>query len=170
MEGRVDLVGAMSLRDEIKALDRAKRVLVGDAPDARQRRPSFCTSCKRPIGKYDSWHATSAGGVCSARCRDALAAASLPLAKTSARHDPLAYLCEIDDPDRIRHAAPELGVRIVKERTQEFTDGSSAVQFTVEMDTSMGRRRFHLVPASVAARERQRAAGRSLSPYSAVAA
>lgn len=78
--------------------------------------------------------------------------------------DPLAYLCGIEDPERIRLEAAGLGVTIIKQQVVEFLQGHG-VQFTLELKGVQG----FLVPTSPAARERQKRAGRYLSPYNWVA-
>ncbi len=80
--------------------------------------------------------------------------------------DPIQYLCEIDDAARIREEAKTAKVKIISERPAAFLDGSTRVQFTVEVD---GVRGF-LVPVSVAAQQRQANAGRYLKPYNWVTA
>ena len=76
-------------------------------------------------------------------------------------NDPIQVLCEIDDVPRLRRVAFAYEVKILNERPAPFIDGSSKVQFTVEVDGVRGL----LVPASDAARERQNRAGRHLKPY-----
>lgn len=76
-------------------------------------------------------------------------------------HDPIQYLCGIDDTERLRKEAIAYRVKILKEAPACFVDGSSKVQFTVEIDGVRGL----LVPASDEARTRQRFHGRYLKPY-----
>lgn len=76
--------------------------------------------------------------------------------------DPIAYLCEIEDPIRIRSEAPGLGVQIIWESTRRFLQGPPEVQFEIAFQGARG----FLVPSGIEARARQRAAGRFLSPYS----
>jgi hypothetical protein len=76
-------------------------------------------------------------------------------------HDPISYLCGIDDPERIRQEARGLGVEIISERQQRFLSGPPAIQFSVRI-IATGDRGL-LVPAGKAATERQ---GGRLAPYS----
>jgi len=75
--------------------------------------------------------------------------------------NPIAYLCGIDDPNRIRVEAPSLGVRILSERQKAFIDSPPLTQFTVEV----GGVRGFLAPTSASALKRQADSGRHLEPY-----
>jgi hypothetical protein len=81
-------------------------------------------------------------------------------------HDPIQYLCGIEDAEKIRSEALAYNVRILSVRHVPFLDGTSKPQFTVEVD---GVRGF-LVPASDEAKRRQRLHGRYLKPYNFVVA
>lgn len=78
--------------------------------------------------------------------------------------DPIQILCETDSVEQLRKEAHSLKVKILSEHMTTFIDGTSKVQFRVEVDGIEGL----LVPASAGARARQQAAGRYLKPYNFV--
>jgi len=83
----------------------------------------------------------------------------------------ISYYSDIDDEERLRREMIRDGFKIIKERMVDFTDGTQKTQFTVILPDYevMGYARHgirgFMVPASDAAIERQREAGRFLSPY-----
>lgn len=79
-------------------------------------------------------------------------------------HDPIAYLCGIEDPEKVRAEALVYGVKVLRERPVTFLDGSTHRQLTVEYQGVQG----YLHPTSKQARARQANYGRWLAPYSFV--